>query len=213
MLLHIVKIQLVCYSDSSNEANAHKTSCVCIITCFRLAFGLLHLQTQEGLLMTRKGKILSLITISFVSQLCCYGCSPASKPETPTDAETQVTVNVELNTLIADESGCIFASDENDFSPDLSTIELDITNNLQDEIITGESYHVQVLKDGAWVDISLALFFNQLGLKIAPGSTRVFQCDLHPEKYDYASGEYRLLKEVSVDRRQYTISIKFELCE
>ena len=162
--------------------------------------------------MVLKGKIISLVAISFVSQFCCYGCSPASNPETSTDTETHVTVNVELNTLTPDEGGYIFTSDENDFLFGLETIELDITNHLQDEIITGESYHVQLLKDGAWTDIPLDLFFNQLGLKITPDSTRVFQCDLHPEKYDYAPGEYRILKEVSVDGRQYTISIKFELC-
>ncbi len=163
--------------------------------------------------MTRKGKIISLVAISFVSQLCCYGCSPASKPETSSGAETNVTVNVELNTLIPDEGGYIFTSDENDFSLGLETIELDITNQLQDEIITGESYQVQILKNDAWADIPLDLKFISIGLKIAPGSTRVFQCDLHPERYGYDPGEYRILKKVSVDKTQYTISINFKLSE
>ena len=163
--------------------------------------------------MIRKGKIISLIAMSFVTQLYCYGCSPTSKPEPHVDAGTQVVVTVELNTLIPDEDGKIFTSGENDFSLGLKTVELDITNNLQDEIITGESYQVQALKNDVWTDIPLELLFNQLGLKIAPGSTRVFQCDLHPEKYDYTPGEYRILKEISVDKKQYTISIKFKLCE
>lgn len=163
--------------------------------------------------MTRKGKIIFLVAMSFVSQLCCYGCSPAGKPETPFDAETHVTVNVEIYTLIPDEGGCIFTSDDNDFSLGLAAIELEIMNHLQDEIITSEPYNVQVLKNGAWTDIPLDLAFDQPGLIISPSSARVFQCDLLPERYDYAPGEYRILKEVSVDRRQYTISIKFKLCE
>ncbi|HVI42941.1 MAG TPA: immunoglobulin-like domain-containing protein [Anaerovoracaceae bacterium] len=163
--------------------------------------------------MTRKGKIISLVVMSFLPQLCCYGCNPASKAETPINSEPHVTVNVEIDTLIPDEGGYIFTWDDNDFSLGLATIELDIMNQLQDEIITSEPYNVQALKNGAWTDIPLGLAFDLPGLKIAPGSTRVFQCDLHPENYDYIPGEYRILKEISVYKKQYTISIRFKLCE
>jgi len=162
--------------------------------------------------MIRKRKIISLIAILFTFHVG-YGCSSVAKSETAPDTKTNVIVNVVLNTLVPDEEGCDFVSKENDFTIGLETIELSITNNLQDDIITGESYNVQVLKDGAWANIPLDIFFNQLGLKIETGSTRVFLCDLSPEKYNYSSGEYRILKEVTVNRKQYIISIKFNLCE
>ena len=162
--------------------------------------------------MTRKGKIISLIAILFTF-LVGYGCSPVGKSETAQATKTNIIVNVELNTLVPDGEGCVFVSEENDFPIGLEAIELNITNNLQDDIITGKSYFVQVLKDGAWDNIPLDIFFNQLGLKIETGTTHVFLCNLHPEKYNYYPGEYRIFKEVTVNRKKYIISIKFNLCE
>jgi len=163
--------------------------------------------------MIRRGKVIFFVATLLVSQFCGYGCSPAGKPKTLIDVETHAAVNVEINTLNPDEDGCIFISDDNDFPINLTAIELAIMNNLQDDITTGESYSVQVLKNGSWIDIPLDIAFNDPIIIIAPGSKRVFRCELYPEKYSYAPGKYRILKDVSVAGSVYTISIIFRLYE
>jgi len=136
--------------------------------------------------------------------LFCCGCSDHKTPL------NSITVPLEISSL-SNEGEVILVSESNRILLGLERVDLDIVNLLNEEIVAGDAYRIQVLRESKWAEAFDLGFFDTVGRTIAPNSSRSFQCSLLPEQHEYVAGKYRILKEVSVNNSYHTISIEFEL--
>jgi len=156
------------------------------------------------------------LSILLIQLLCLSGCNPTFADRSD-NAEDQVALSVVIDTLTPDKEGFISIANESVYYLGLQTIELEITNHSTEELLFGESYRVQILKGGVWSDAPLSFSYNDVGCLITPGATRTFQCHLFAKQCDYVPGQYRILKDFrivkdfSVDRTPYTLSLEFSL--
>ena len=137
-------------------------------------------KAKMGLIMKQIEK--STVILAAMLLFCCACSDSGAKPKEPIAVKTHASMRIEIDTLVAGDDGVIHAPivGSKRFSQGIGNINLEITNLLQEEIMTGEMYKAQTLKSGEWVEVPLELAFNSIGLPIALNETRSFQCSLSP---------------------------------
>lgn len=80
--------------------------------------------------------------------------------------------------------------------------EIEITNRTDRELQTGPWYEIQKLEDGVWqlVDTRVEIVLEDLAYRLPVGETTVFPTNWKGLYGELPSGEYRIIKEISVPR-------------
>ena len=158
--------------------------------------------------------------VIFVLCICaffiCSGCG--RKTEKQTAAEKQITVEKQT----AGEDGLVTMSaaltEDND-----TTLVWTIINKTKKDIMIGEVYTLQVLKDKSFVDVPRlpeAAGFNLLGRDILSGQEYSDRVDIEHNYGDLEAGRYRIVKEYTNNEKgsqkkenadEETVSAEFDL--
>lgn len=100
---------------------------------------------------------------------------------------------------------------------DSTTVECTIVNKTKKDIVTGEEYSLQVLKDKSFVDVPLlpeAGGFNLSSKDILSGDEYSFRAYIEKYYGELEAGHYRIVKEYTdkeKDTDKETISAEFDL--
>lgn len=106
---------------------------------------------------------------------------------------------------------------------DSITLECIIFNNTEKDIVIGDEYDLQVLKDGSFADVQPlpeAGAFNLLSRDILSGHEYSYRADIEKNYGDLEAGRYRIVKEYTNkekdsqkkdDASKETVSAEFDL--
>lgn len=98
-------------------------------------------------------------------------------------------------------------------------IGVEIHNNTDADILFGEDYDLQILKDGEWYSLSYVIdnaAFNSVGLPVKAEDSRIWGTDWVIFHGVLGEGDYRIVKSVSVSKAgashtNYPIAVEFSL--
>ncbi|HLS94970.1 MAG TPA: immunoglobulin-like domain-containing protein [Sphingobacterium sp.] len=75
------------------------------------------------------------------------------------------------------------------------SVQVKISNNTTDTLITGVSYHIEMLENGKWTVVSPDdMVFISIGVLIPPSSDQFFTKGMLKDQIPYRTGEYRIVK-------------------
>lgn len=73
-------------------------------------------------------------------------------------------------------------------------VEVIITNNTNDTITTGLHYRIEHYEKNEWNEVSPEQPFHDLGWTLIPSGFHPFETKLLPDKINYKTGKYRIVK-------------------
>lgn len=138
-------------------------------------------------------KILILIAVILLG---CNGC--ASKKEHIGNSETTPAVLLEL------------CSDENVIPSSSSQIEVNMINNSEQDIATGEAYEIETFLNDKWTEVPVSIVYEDIAYTIAAGEEKRFICTLDDVS---ESGSYRIKKPYSIDTENASSSTEYVYAE
>ena len=73
-------------------------------------------------------------------------------------------------------------------------VEVTMTNNTKDTITTGLYYRIEYYDKNQWNEVSPEQVFEDLGWKIIPSGSHTFETKFLPDKINYKTSKYRIVK-------------------
>lgn len=128
--------------------------------------------------------------------LGCNGC--ASNKAHIDNGETNPAVLLELY------------SDENVIPSSSSQIEVNMINNSEQGIATGEAYEIETFLNDKWTEVPVSIVYEDIAYTIAAGEEKRFICTLDDVS---ESGSYRIKKPYSIDTENASSSTEYVYAE
>lgn len=102
------------------------------------------------------------------------------------------------------------------FSKLPNLVEVTITNNTNDTITTGLHYSIEHHEKNEWNEVSPEQLFHDLGWTLIPSGFHTFETKLLPDKINYKTGKYRIVKyylkaDYQKTKKYFNISAEFNI--
>ena len=146
-------------------------------------------------------KILILLMIAVLSMLF-YQCENKDKSDSkeneevdlsyyPVEEEIKQAKNVLNETVSLSLERSVFK-----LSKVPTVVKVKITNNTNDTITTGLYYQIENYEKNEWKEVSPPdQFFDLIGFRLTPSDSHTLEKRLLPDKIDYKTGKYRIVKD------------------
>lgn len=91
----------------------------------------------------------------------------------------------------------------------VSKIKVKITNNNEEDAMTGELFFIEHFDGDNWVGVPLNYSFNSIGYIMKARKSWEIEINLQPQTYNYKQGKYRIYKQVSYNKEDYILTAEF----
>lgn len=146
--------------------------------------------------------IFAIVSSLFVF-CCCNGCHEGeSKQEIKLQTEQQgIGIDMKIAPLtLSEDKGVVMKIITDSLVRPFSRFKIQIVNNSNVNLTTGEDYAIEVWEFNRWVAVPLNFAFVDIAYGLAAnGGRHNFTINLHPDQYEYTTRRYRVVKEVKED--------------
>lgn len=140
--------------------------------------------------------------IIIISIICCLWACNNANTQTNSDNEDN---NDKLSKEKPVGEVSITISPESYNIEDLNGIgTLRMTNNTDEEIMTGEAYSIEYSEKGNWTHVEAFkdISFISIGYLLKKGNTKEFPIQFYADKHPYKKGTYRIVKYYVLNKDQ-----------
>lgn len=127
------------------------------------------------------------------------GSSKRNSAESP---ETDIVISSDAD--ISNKLSLTLSSDTYTLDS-LKNVTVTLKNDSAYEVTAGEDYELQKLQDGQWVPVPISAAWDDIGIIIAPDSSRTFTYDLSNAASFESWAQYRLVKKVYLNQTEYAV--------
>lgn len=120
------------------------------------------------------------------------------------------TQNASKQNSIVDDVMLVLSNAKKVITTETKDITVDLLNNSNATVSTGNNYKVQYFNKDIWEDIPLSISYEDILYDIAPGDKKSFICSLEGIK-DFKSGEYRIVKTVDIEKESHELSVELHV--
>lgn len=129
------------------------------------------------------------------------------------DQTIQIESQYDVQYIYQSDKEKIYFEPSNIADSDGQILYIDLVNEGNSQVLTGEYYHVEVFKKDKWISVPFKenIAFNSIGYIIEPNLTKDFKIHLNLLKHKLKKGLYRIVKRVWMNETEIYLGYDFNI--